>query len=160
MVEIFGGIFAVLLILLVFLNLFTKNATDRLRQLALRGQGTDYRLPWPGGSAGYVVLALSDRLKIVQNQVTVFRGHYCEPTSSFVAYARDRYLGKREHLVFVIFEGGVSSFAEARSCLLRQFPNSEVLISWIVADKEVLKEVGENRFPHYVDTVWRGTELQ
>lgn len=153
MVEIFGGTFAALLILLIFLNFYGKDVGERLRTLKLPPKAADYRLPWPGGTTGYLVLVLPDRLKVVETRAVVYHGHYCDPTSSFVAYARDRYLSKREHIVFVIFEGGISSFVEARSCLLKLFAGSETIVSWIVADKEVLREVGEDRFPAYIDTL-------
>lgn len=118
----------------------------------------DYRISWPGGTSGWVILSYSDRLKVVETQATAFTGHICEADSVFVSYAQLRYLNTGDKLIFAIFEGGEPSFVEARSCLIDRFENIPLRIGFIIADREFLKSIAVNQIPLHIETVLRGID--
>lgn len=151
LVEVFGSAFAALILVFLFLNLFSGSL--RSRMLPPEPEEGDYRVAWPGGTNGWVILAYADRLRIVERQTDVFSGHICAEDGAYLAYARTHYLNTGDKFIFAIFEGGVKSFLEARSCLVEKFPGQTIRIGFIIADREFLKAISDNEIPAYIDRV-------
>ena len=148
MVEIFGGVFALLLVLFLILNLFANAAlTERLEAAADEGL---YRVGWGQNGAGFVVLAFPDELRIVETGDTVAGDRICSPDSPFVAYARRVYQTDRQQIIFAILEGGVTVMAAGRNCLTRVLPGRTLAIGWIIANNELLKSVSLGDIPMFV----------
>lgn len=148
MVEIFGGLFALLLVLFLIMNLLSQAAlVERIEAASDEGL---YRVGWEGGGSGYVVLAFPSEVRIVETGEAVGGGRICAPASPFVDYARRIYAGERQQIVFAILEGGVATMAEARNCIRAILPGRELTIGWIVANDELLKSVSLNDIPAYV----------
>ena len=148
MVEIFGGLFALLLVLFLIMNLLSQAAlVERIEVAADEGL---YRVGWDAGGAGYVVLAFPTEVRIVETGEAVGGGRICAPDSPFVDYVRRIYRAERQQIVFAILEGGVSTMAQARNCIRTVLPGRELTIGWIVANDELLKSVSLNDIPAYV----------
>ena len=148
MVEIFGGIFALLLVLFLLMNLFSTAAlVERLEAAADEGL---HRVGWGPSGAGFVVLAFPSELRIVETGETVPRGEICAPASPFVSYALHVYQADAQQLIFAILEEGVATMAEARNCMMRAMPERTLAIGWIIANDELLKSVSLGDIPAYV----------
>ena len=148
MVEIFGGIFALLLVLFLLMNLVSTAAlVERLEAASDEGL---YRVGWGQSGAGFVVLSFPGEVRVVETGETVRRGEICAPASPFVAYARRVYQADDQQLIFAILEGGVATMAEARACMMRLMPNRTLSIGWIIANNELLKSVSLGDIPAYV----------
>ena len=148
MVEIFGGLFALLLVLFLIMNLLSQAAlVERIEAAADEGL---YRVGWDSGGEGFVVLAFPGEVRIVETGEAVGAGGICQPGSAFVDYVRRIYRGERQQIVFAILEGGVPTMAEARNCIRAILPGQELTIGWIVANDELLKSVALNEIPAYV----------
>ena len=118
MVEIFGGIFALLLVLFLLMNLLSQAAlVERLETASEEGL---YRVGWGASGEGYVVLAFPSELRIVETGEAVSAGSVSAgPDSPFVPYVRRVYQADRQQIVFAILEDGVGTMAEARNCIMR-----------------------------------------
>ena len=150
MVEIFGGIFALLLVLFLLMNLLSQaNVVERLEAAAEEGL---YRVGWGASGAGYVVLVFPQELRLVETGDTVPAEAVCRPESPFVGYARRIYQAERQQIIFAVLEGGVGTLAEARGCLLRILPGREIAIGWIIATDELLKSVALGDIPPFIST--------
>ena len=148
MVEIFGGLFALLLVLFLIMNLLSQAAlVERIEAAADEGL---YRVGWDAGGAGFVVLAFPAEVRIVETGEAAGGGGICAPDSPFVDYVRRVYGAERQQIVFAILEGGVATMAEARNCIRAILPGRELTIGWIVANDELLKSVSLNDIPAYV----------
>ena len=148
MVEIFGGLFALLLVLFLIMNLLSQAAlVERIEAASDEGL---YRVGWDAGGSGFVVLAFPAEVRIVETGEAAGTGRICAPDSPFVDYVRRIYGGERRQVVFAILEGGVSTMAEARNCIRAVLPGRELTIGWIVASDELLKSVSLNDIPAYV----------
>lgn len=148
MVEIFGGLFALLLVLFLIMNLLSQAAlVERIEAASDEGL---YRVGWDAGGSGFVVLAFPAEVRIVETGEAVGAGRICAPDSPFVDYVRRIYGGERQQVVFAILEGGVPTMAEARNCIRAVLPGRELTIGWIVASDELLKSVSLNDIPAYV----------
>lgn len=148
MVEIFGGIFALLLVLFLLMNLFSTAAlVERLEAASDEGL---HRVGWGQSGSGFVVLAFPSELRIVETGETVARGEICAPASPFVAYALRVYRADRQQIIFAILEEGVATMAEARNCMMRTMPERALAIGWIIANNELLKSVSLGDIPAYV----------
>lgn len=148
MVEIFGGIFALLLVLFLLMNLFSTAAlVERLEAASDEGL---HRVGWGPSGAGFVVLAFPSELRIVETGEVVPRGKICAPASPFVAYALRVYQADRQQIIFAILEQGVPTMAEARNCMMRTMPERTLAIGWIIANDELLKSVSLGDIPAYV----------
>ncbi len=148
MVEIFGGIFALLLVLFLIMNLLSQAAlVERLETASDEGL---YRVGWGSSGSGYVVLAFPAELRIVETGEAVSAGEICQPDSPFVAYARRTYQAERQQIIFAILENGVATMAEARHCMMRVLPGRTLSIGWIIANDELLKSVSLNDIPAFV----------
>ena len=148
MVEIFGGVFALLLVLYLLMNLLSQAALfERLE--SAREEGL-YRVGWDAGGSGFVVLAFPDELRIVETGAVVGADDICAPGGEFVDYVRRIYRADRQQIVFAILEGGVPTMARARNCIRSVLPGRELTIGWIVANNELLKSVSLNDIPAYI----------
>lgn len=148
MVEIFGGIFALLLVLFLLMNLLSTAAlVERLEAASDEGL---HRVGWGASGAGFVVLAFPDELRIVETGETVPRRTICAPTSAFISYALRVYQAEGRQIIFAILEGGVPTMAAARNCMMRVMPERALAIGWIIANNELLKSVSLGDIPAYV----------
>ena len=148
MVEIFGGIFALLLVLFLIMNLLSQAAlVERLEAASDEGL---YRVGWGANGSGFVVLAFPTELRIVETGEAIPAKDICAPQSPFVGYARKTYRAERQQLIFAILENGVTTMAAARNCLMRVLPNQTLAIGWIIANDELLKSVSLNDIPAFV----------
>ena len=148
MVEIFGGIFALLLVLFLLMNLLSQAAlVERLETASEEGL---YRVGWGSSGEGYVVLAFPSELRIVETGQAISTGAICRPGSPFVPYVRRVYQADRQQIVFAILEDGVGTMAEARNCIMRVLPERLLSIGWIIANDELLKSVSLGDIPAFI----------
>ena len=148
MVEIFGGLFALLLVLFLIMNLLSQAAlVERIEEASDEGL---FRVGWDAGGAGFVVLAFAHEVRIVETGETAARGGICQPDSPFVDYVRRIYRAEQQQIVFAILDDGVATMAEARNCIRDILPGRPLTIGWIVANNELLKSVSLGDIPAYV----------
>ena len=148
MMAIFGGVFALMLVFLLLVNVFSSTAVhERLDRASEHGT---YRIERMDGGAGYVVIVFPDAIRIVETGARVAAGAACAPGSAFVDYARRIYEDKRDQLVFVLLQGSVGAMFEARECLRAMWPDQVLTIGWVVADNEFLKSVSLDDIPAYI----------
>ena len=148
MVEIFGGIFALLLVLFLIMNLMTQaSLVERLE--AAKDEGL-HRVGWGASGAGFVVLAFPSELRIVETGEVVAVGEICRPGSAFTRYTRRIYQAEKQQLIFAILSGGVPTMAEARNCVMQVLPDRVLSIGWIIANDELLKSVALGDIPAFV----------
>lgn len=148
MMAIFGGVFGLLLVFLVVVNLYSEAA--QRERLERGGEDGLYRIERLDGGSGYVVLTFSGELRIVENGVSVSPDAICAADSPFIDYARRVYENKNEQLVFFVLEGSVPVMAVARECLRQLWPDRVLTIGWVIADNELLKSVALNDIPDYI----------
>lgn len=148
MVEIFGGIFALLLVLFLLMNLLSQ-ATIIERLEAASDEGL-YRVGWGASGSGFVVLAFPSELRIIETGEAVSAGEICRPDSLFVAYARRIYQAQRQQIIFAILENSVATMAEGRNCIARILPQQTLAIGWIIVNDELLKSVSLGDIPAFV----------
>ena len=148
MVEIFGGIFALLLVLFLIMNLMTQaSLVERLE--AAKDEGL-HRVGWGASGAGFVVLAFPQELRIIETGEVVPAGEICRAGSPFTRYTRRIYQAEQQQLIFAILSGGVGTMAEARNCIMRVLPDRVLSIGWIIANDELLKSVALGDIPAFV----------
>lgn len=147
MMAIFGGVFGLLLVFLVVVNLYSE-AVQRER-LERGGEDGLYRIERMDGGSGYVVLTFPGELRIVETGASVGPEAVCGG-GAFVDYARRVYQTDGDQLVFFILEGSVPTMAAARECLRRLWPERVLTIGWVIADNELLKSVALNDIPDYI----------
>ena len=148
MMAIFGGVFALMLVFLLLVNLFSSHAVrERLDRASEHGT---YRIERMDGGAGYVVIVFPEAIRIVQTGAGVSTGAICEPDGAFVDYARRVYEDERDQMVFVLLQGSVHAMFEARECLRGMWPDQVLTIGWVVADNELLKSVSLDEIPAYI----------
>ena len=148
MVEIFGGVFALLMVLFVLLNTLSQaSLMERLENTSSEG---NYKIGWGSAGSGYVVITFPDELRIVETGAVVKRGEICKPDGPFPKYALNIYRRKKRQIVFTLLEGGVAVMAEARHCMMRIMPGQRLTIGWIIANNELLKSVSLDDIPPYI----------
>ncbi len=148
MMAIFGGVFGLLLVFLVVVNLYSEAA--QRERLERGGEDGLYRIERLDGGSGYVVIAFSGELRIIETGASVSPESVCAAGSPFVDYARRVYENDGQQLVFFILEGSVTTMAAARECLRRMWPERVLTIGWVIADNELLKSVALNDIPDYI----------
>ena len=146
--AIFGGVFGLLLVFLVVVNLYSEAA--QRERLERGGEDGLYRIERLDGGSGYVVIAFSGELRIIETGASVSPESVCAAGSPFVDYARRVYENDGQQLVFFILEGSVTTMAAARECLRRMWPDRVLTIGWVIADNELLKSVALNDIPDYI----------
>ena len=148
MVEIFGGVFALLLVLFLIINLFSQAALlERLEEASDSGL---YRVGWGASGTGFVVLAFPSEIRIVETGESVANDKLCQLGDPFVAYVRKVYRSEKQQLIFAILEQGVSTMAAAHACMRKALPNRNIAIGWIIANNELLKSVSLNDIPAFI----------
>ena len=148
MMAIFGGVFALMLVFLLLVNLFTGSAVrERLDRASEHGL---HRIERMDGGAGYVVIVFPEAIRIVETGTGAPAGAVCEPGSAFVDYARRIYEQERDQLVFFLLQGSIGTMSEARECLRGMWPDQVLTIGWVVADNELLKSVSLDDVPAYI----------
>ena len=153
MVEIFGGVFALLLVLFLLINTFSQlSLQERLEGLNSEG---DYKVSWGVQGTGYSILAFPDELRIVESGDVLKRDEICVPGSPFASYVRKIYSMPKQQLIFIILEGSVKTMAIARECMRTTMPavRDKLTIGWIIADRELLKSVSLDDIPPYIERV-------
>ena len=148
MVEIFGGVFALLLVLFLIINILSQaSLLERLETASDEGL---YRVGWGASGSGYVIITFPDELKIIETRKTVKKGEICKPQSPFVEYARKIYTNKKQQIIFTLLENSMPTMTEARECMLKIMPNRPLNIGWIMANNELLKSVSLDDIPAYI----------
>lgn len=148
MMAIFGGVFALMLVFLLLVNLFSGAAVrERLDRASEHGL---YRIERMDGGTGYVVIVFPGALRIPETGAGVAAGAICEPGSAFVDYARRIYEQERDQLVFFLLQGSIGAMSEARECLRGMWPDRVLTIGWVIADNELLKSVSLDDIPAYI----------
>ena len=148
MMAIFGGVFALMLVFLLLVNIFSSHAVRERLDRAFE-HGT-YRIERMDGGAGYVAIVFPEAIRIVETGAGVSAGAICEPGSAFVDYARRIYEDEGDQIVFVLLQGSIGTMFEARECLRRMWPGRVLTIGWVVADNEFLKSVSLDDIPVYI----------
>ena len=157
LVEVFGGIFAVLLFV-YFSEVLMVGGASRL--LPPMNDPGEYRVSWPGKGSGWVVIVYRRHIALLETNERADAGHICDPTGPFVRYVRRVYLSREDYLVFGIVEGAIPRMVEARNCLLSMFPNQPIRISTVAADREFFKAVGsEAQLPRHLETVFKNNMI-
>ena len=148
MMAIFGGMFALMLVFLLLVNVFSGNTVrERLERTSEHGL---YRIERMDGGAGYVVIVFPEAIRIVETGAGVSAGAICEPGGAFVDYARRIYEDEQDQLVFFLLQGSVGAMFEARECLRSMWPSQVLTIGWVVADNELLKSVSLDDVPAFI----------
>ena len=148
MMAIFGGVFALMLVFLLLVNLFSSTAVrERLERASEHGL---FRIERMDGGAGYVVIVFPESIRIVETGAGVSAGAICEPGSVFVDYARRIYEEEQDQLVFFLLQGSIGAMSEARECLRGMWPDQVLTIGWVIADNELLKSVSLDDIPAYI----------
>ena len=148
--AVFGGMFALMLVFLLIVNIFSESAVrERLQDTAEDGL---YRIQSESetGGFGYVVIVFPSTLRIVETGEGIPREEICEPGSAYRNYAERIYEDSEQQLLFFILEGSIPIMAEARNCLAAIWPEREIRIGWVVADNEFLKSVMLDDIPSYI----------
>ncbi len=149
MMALFGGIFALLLVFFLIVNLLSEiSLRERLEQAGSEGL---FRINQVNGTDGYVIITLPEALRIVETNRGVSRGRICQPGGVFPDYAHTVYTERKNLLIFMILEGSISTMAEARDCLRQLLPGRRVHIGWLMADNEFLKSVALDDVPSYIE---------
>lgn len=150
-IEIFGGVFALLLALLFLINLLTRAVlNERIDKVAEEGL---YKINWQENGAGYVVLAFPDALRIVETGEEVPPEQICSASSGFTKYASKVYSEDKSQLIFAILEDSVPVMLLARNCIQSIMPDKRLTIGWIIADNELLKSIKLGDIPEHISEV-------
>lgn len=148
MMAIFGGVFGVLLVFLVVVNLYSDAAQrERLERASEDGL---YRIERLDGGSGYVVITFPDEIRIIETGLSINPADVCAAGGPFVDYAQRVYQDKGNQLVFFMLEGSVPTMVLARECLRQTWPQQVLAIGWVIADNELLKSVTLNDIPNYI----------
>ena len=148
MMAIFGGVFGVLMVFLVVVNLYSDAAQrERLEHGSEDGL---YRIDRLDGGSGYVVITFPDELRIIESGLSINPSQVCVAGSPFLDYAHHVYEANGNQIVFFMLEGSVPTMALARECLRQTWPQQIVSIGWVIADNELLKSVALNDIPPYI----------
>ena len=148
MMAIFGGVFALMLVFLLVVNVYTGEAArERLDRASEDGR---YRIERLDGGAGYVVIVFPAEIRIVETGGGVPREGICEAGSAFRDYAGGVYARRGSQLVFFLLEGSIGTMFEARECLRRMWPDRPLTIGWVIADDEFLKSISLGEIPEYI----------
>lgn len=147
MMAVFGGMFALMLVFLVVVNVVSEAAIrERISESTNEGH---YRIERMDGSAGYSIIVFPEALRIVETAEGVDRADICKPGSAFRRYA-ERVYGEDDQLLFFLLEGSVATMTQARNCLYQMWPHRELRIGWVIADNEFLKSVVIDDIPEYI----------
>ena len=146
MVEIFGGAFALLLIIFILLNTITNN--EIYAMLESESDEQSYKVSWENESEGFVVIVFPDRLQILETNQSIPKSQLCNPSGPFLQYAEKLYFGPQiKQMIFAIVEQAVGTMAIARNCLFTHFSNRAISIGWIIANQNLLNAIKLQEIP-------------
>ena len=145
MVEVFGGAFALLLILFILVNLF--NNSEIYAMIEDSSEEAEYKVSWENGAEGFVVVSFPDRLQILETNDSIPIKQICSPNGPFLRYAHKTYGSRAKQMIFAIVEKGAYTMAVARNCLLSEFPSRPISMGWIIANKDLLRAVDLDEIP-------------
>lgn len=145
MVEVFGGAFALLLILFVLVNVFANS--EIYAMIEDSSEAATYKVSWETGAEGFVVVSFPDRIQILETGDSIPVNRICAPNGPFLNYAHQLYDSRIKQMIFAIVEQGAHTMAVARNCLLSEFPSRAVSIGWIIANKDLLRAVNLDEIP-------------
>lgn len=149
MVEIFGGVFALLMVLFVLLNVLSQaTLLERLESTTSEG---NFKVGWGNAGSGYVVITFPDEMRIIETGEVVRLGEVCKPNGPYPRYAKKVYRRQKQQIIFALLEGSVAMMAEARHCLMKIMPGRRLTIGWIIANNELLKSVSLDDIPPYIE---------
>lgn len=148
MLAIFGGVFALLLVFLLLVNVHTSEAVrERIDRASEHGT---YRIERMDGGSGYVVIVFPGELRVVETGMNTPADEACDVGSDYRTYAERIYGEGRDQLVFFLLEGSIGTMYKARDCLRRMWPDRLLTIGWVVADDELLKSISLDNIPPYI----------
>ena len=148
LIEIFGGIFALMLVLFLIISFLAQaSLMERLETASEEGL---YRVGWGTNGAGFVVLAFPDELRIVESSLAIPFEDICQPGSPFVQYVQKIYGQPKQQIIFAVLESSVPTMARARNCIASTLPNRTIAIGWLIANNELLKSVSLNDIPPFI----------
>lgn len=139
MVEVFGGTLALLIILFALVNLIVSE--DIRAMLERSTENAEFKVSWTDGSEGLVVITYSDRLRILETNMDVPIAKICTNQDTFMTYVNKVYNNPKQQIIFAILEGGVTTMAKARNCMLTSNPHKPINIGWIIANTDLLNTV-------------------
>lgn len=156
-IEIFGGIFALLLVLFLLINLLSTAAIyERIEETTEDGL---YRINWQQGGEGFVVITFADSVRIIETNENIIYEEICSAQSAFVNYVKKVYSKDKTQIIFAILEDSVPTMRKARDCIQQQMPGQKVSIGWIIASNELLKSMKLNDIPaHIINAVGEDSE--
>ena len=152
MVAVFGGVFALFLVLFLLINIFSQANLEERLGTASSDEGL-YRIGWGSSGEGYVVIAFPGELRIVETAEVIAEKEICSPGGAFSRYVTKLYAQKKKQLIFALTEGSVRTMATARNCMLQVMPGKLLTVGWIVANDELLKSVSLDDIPPYIKKV-------
>lgn len=148
MMAVFGGMFALMLVFLLLVNIFSEAAVrERLKDNVEDG---NYRIERENGGAGYVVIVFPESIRIVETGEGVARNDICTSGSPYMRYAERIYRSQNQQLVFFLLDGSIPTMSVARDCLRNMWPDQIIQIGWVIADSEFLKSVMLDDIPSYI----------
>ena len=150
LVEVFGGAFAVLIVLFLIIRLFS--GVLQTRMLKPDSAEGPVRIAWVGGGSGWTVIARPDRVNVIEGGSEALKSRICAERSPFRRFVKRKYAEGQSRIALVILDGGVDVALEARNCI-HQLAGTELKLSWIIVDAELLKSLSVNQIPPYVRTV-------
>ena len=157
-VEIFGGLLAVFLVVLTFITL-QKIEIER-RALDDPPEAGDYYVHWKNEEFDGVVLSLSaGRLTVIETSKTINLGDICDDPS-FVSYIQKVYSIHKKKFLLYVTDGGVPLFRETRDCILETLGDPDLAqIFFIIADREVIKIRPDEDLPDEIRSFIRQNRL-
>ena len=148
MMAVFGGMFALMLVFLLVVNVVSEAALqERLRDHSDNGE---HRIQREDGGFGYSIIVFPEAIRIVETAEGVSRDELCDPGSPYRRYAQRVYENSQDQLLFFLLEGSVTTMAKARDCIRTMWPGQEKHIGWVIADNEFLKSVLLDDIPEYI----------
>ena len=144
-VEVFGSALALFIIIFILVNLIITQDIQTMLDRSI--ESAKYKISWNNQGEGYIVIAYTDKLKIIETGETIARKRICEPNSPLITYANKLYNVQKQQLIFAIVDGGVQTMADARNCIRQLWPNRAVSIGWIIANKDLLSTVELENLP-------------
>lgn len=147
-IEIFGGIFALLLVLFLLINLLSTVAiNERIDKVSEEGL---YRINWQNGGAGFVVITFPDSIRIIETNENIPYADLCTPQSPFVRYIEKVYGQEKTQIIFALLDNSVPVMRRSRDCIQQQMTGEKVSIGWIIASNDLLKSMRLGDIPAYI----------
>ena len=148
-IEVFGGVFALLLVLYVIMNILSSSRLEeRLEELSNNGE---YKISWGKHGDGYVVLAYPDSLFIIENGKFIPQQKICKKGSQFYRYATSVYELDQKQIIFATLDNGVETMRIARDCLRIIYPQKKISIGWMIIDDQTMKSIKIDDIPYYLE---------